>query len=167
MFSSLYWERLDRRTHTVGNTVTVTVEQVKLCWYLLIQECKQVSHDNDHRPLKRHDYLLKLVSSFCTWVKLWNSANNIRKEEEKLWKATVSENIFPVMWLTGYGYEVEETLLGEQGAFQPPEIELKNACRRVDVMISLIIHQWVLSYTYNIQSLALPYCQGSCDWWDL
>lgn len=58
------------QTDTVGNTVAVTVEQVELCWYLLIQECKQVSHDNDHRPLKRHDYLLKLVSSLCTRVKL-------------------------------------------------------------------------------------------------
>lgn len=49
------------------------------------------------------------------------------------------------MCLTGCGHEVEETLLGEQWVFQTPEVELKNACHRVDVMITLIIHQRILS----------------------
>lgn len=71
---------------------------------------------------------------------------------------------FPGMWLTGSGYEVEETFFREQRVFQPPEVELKNARHRVDVMISLIIHQWILSYRCNIHVLHLLIIHFTCHW---
>lgn len=48
--------------------------------------------------------------------------------------------VSPVMWLTGGGDEVEETFFGEKRVFQPSEVELEDACHRVDVMICLIVH---------------------------
>lgn len=74
--------------------------------------------------------------------------------------------MFYWMWLTGCGHEVEETLLGEQWVFQTPEVELKNACHRVDVMITLIIHQRILSYRHSIHlihSLILHCYHCSCN----
>lgn len=40
------------------------------CGHVLIQERKQVSHDDDDGPLKGHDYLVKLMSSFYARVEL-------------------------------------------------------------------------------------------------
>lgn len=52
----------------------ITVDQHRtrtLSWQdLLVEKCKQVSHDDNHGPLKSHNYLLKVMSSFCTRVKL-------------------------------------------------------------------------------------------------
>ncbi len=48
--------------------------------------------------------------------------------------------------LTDGGDQIQEALLGENRVLQPSEIQLENASRRVDVMIALIINQWVLTW---------------------
>lgn len=60
------------------------------------------------------------------------------------------------MWLTGSGYEVKKTFFREQRIFKPPEVQLKNACHGVDIMISLIIHQRILTYRDKIHAQLLP-----------
>lgn len=53
------------------------------------------------------------------------------------------------MSLTSCGYEVKETLLGEQWIFKPPEVELEDPGHRVDVMVSLIVHQRILTLRHK------------------
>lgn len=48
--------------------------------------------------------------------------------------------------LTDCGDQIKEALLGEKRVLQPSEIQLENASHRVDVMIALIINQWVLTW---------------------
>lgn len=48
--------------------------------------------------------------------------------------------------LTDGGDQIQEALLGEKRVLQPSEIQLENASHRVDVMIALIINQWVLTW---------------------
>lgn len=38
----------------------------------LIEECKQVSHDDDDGTWKSDYYLLKVMDSFSRWLELWN-----------------------------------------------------------------------------------------------
>lgn len=47
--------------------------------------------------------------------------------------------------LTGRGYEIEESLLGEQRVFQAPEVEFQDSGHRVDVLVRLVISQWILT----------------------
>lgn len=67
MFSSLYCERLERGTQLLSRHQMLDRTP---CGDVLIQERKQVSHDDDHGPLKSHNYLVKLMSSFYTRVEL-------------------------------------------------------------------------------------------------
>lgn len=141
MFSSLYWERLERQDMTCIPKEQRSNKRHLLRLDLLVQKCEQVSHDNDNRPLKSHNYLLELMSSFCARVKLWSKQNSSGWEWETY---RGKPHLASVMRLTGCRYEIKETLLREQRVFQPPEIELQNTCHRVDVVISLVIHQWIL-----------------------
>lgn len=141
MFSSLYWERLERWRQLLSIPRHLILQRM-LCWDLLIQEGKQVSHDDDHGPLKSHDYLVKLVSSFYTRVELWRGGKKAQLKETDL------DGQSPGMWLTGCGYEIEETLFREQRVFQPSKIQLHDTCHRVDVVLTLIIHQGVLTCTH-------------------
>lgn len=50
----------------------------------------------------------------------------------------------PWYQLTGCGYEIEESLLGEQRVFQAPEVEFQDSCHRVDVLVRLVINQRIL-----------------------
>lgn len=69
MFSSLYCERLEKRFELLPSHQHLTFDPMP-CRYVLIQERKQVSHDDDHGPLKGHNYLVKLMSSFYAGVEL-------------------------------------------------------------------------------------------------
>lgn len=50
----------------------------------------------------------------------------------------------PWYQLTGCGYEIEESLLGEQRVFQAPEVEFQDSCHWVDVLVRLVINQRIL-----------------------
>lgn len=89
MFSSLYWERLERCTQLLSIPWRLILQRM-LCWDLLIEEGKQVSHDNDHGPLKGHNYLVKLMSSFYTRVELWRGGKNAHHEWKQPCLKTVS-----------------------------------------------------------------------------
>lgn len=69
MFSSLYWERLERGIEPLPSHQHLMLDPTP-CGDVLIQERKQVSHDDDHGPLKGHNYLVELMSSFYARVEL-------------------------------------------------------------------------------------------------
>lgn len=69
MFSSLYCERLEREIEPLPSDRHLMLDPMP-CGHVLIQERKQVSHDDDDGPLKGHDYLVKLMSSFYARVEL-------------------------------------------------------------------------------------------------
>lgn len=68
----------------------------------------------------------------------------------------------PEMRLTGCGYEVEETFFREQWVFQPSKIQLQHASHRVDVVITLIIHQRVLTCAH-VKHSSQPFPDQATD----
>lgn len=69
MFSSLYCERLERGIEPLPSHQRLMIEPMPR-GDVLVQERKQVSHDDDHGPLKGHDDLVELMSSFYARVQL-------------------------------------------------------------------------------------------------
>lgn len=100
---------------------------------------------------------------WCSWWAL--STPESSSEEEK--KNRTAEGKQPDLKtvrsagtrLTGGGYEIEETFLGEKRVFQPSKIELQDPSHRVDVVVTLVIHQGV--FTCNTRATWHVQCHSS------
>lgn len=159
MFSSLYWERLERQKQLVS-----------------LYECRmrEMGCGRTYWFKNANRYLMTMITgrwrvTIICWRWWALSAPESSSEIKRKLDSTKSLHLSDVLsgtWLTGCRYEVEETFFREQRVFQPPKVELKNACHRVDVMISPIIHQWILSYvhsTHLFHSLIIHHYQCSCN----
>lgn len=49
------------------------------------------------------------------------------------------------MALTDAGHEVVKSVLGKQRVLQTPEVELQHASHRVDIVVTLLINQRVVT----------------------
>lgn len=85
------------------------------------------------------------MSSFYARVELWRGGKNTHSWGKA---ARPKDRRSAGMRLTGGGYEIEETFLREKRVFQPSKIELQDPSHRVDVVVTLVIHQGVFTCTH-------------------